>query len=228
MIALKLRSLGFRSVVIAERESRLMSRASYVNQARVHNGYHYPRSLPTARRSRENFARFCDQFSYAVDRGLRKYYAIAAGSRVTPDQFQRFCEVAGCAELARDPRFARNADRVRHRETLVPLLAERMHTRPRAEWLAALDAAGVPCGPINDLADVFADPHVRERGMTVRVPHPLQPALELVASPMKLSAAPVTVRRPPPLLGQHTDEVLAEFGLTPTEVARLRADGVIG
>ena len=143
-------------------------------------------------------------------------------------QFQRFCEVAGCPELPRDPRFARNADRVRHRETLVPLLAERMLARPRAEWLAALDAAGVPCGPINDLADVFADPHVRERGMTVRVPHPLQPALELVASPMKLSATPVTVRRPPPLLGQHTDEVLAEFGLTPTEVARLRADGVIG
>lgn len=143
-------------------------------------------------------------------------------------QFERYCAVAGCAELARDPRFARNADRVRHRETLVPLLAERMRTRTRAEWLASLDAAAVPCGPINDLADVFADPQVRARGMTVSVPHPLQPALELVASPMKLSATPVTVRRPPPLLGEHTDEVLVEFGLTQEEVGDLRAQGVIG
>ena len=97
MIALKLKALGFRDVVLAERERRLMSRASYVNQARVHNGYHYPRSLPTALRSRENFARFCDEFSHAVDRGLMKYYAIASASRVTPDQFERFCERIGAS-----------------------------------------------------------------------------------------------------------------------------------
>jgi crotonobetainyl-CoA:carnitine CoA-transferase CaiB-like acyl-CoA transferase len=143
-------------------------------------------------------------------------------------QFERFCAVAGCPELARDPRFARNADRVRHRETLVPLLAERLRSRPRAEWLEALDGANVPCGPINDLADVFADPHVRARGMTFTMAHPLNPALELVASPMKLSATPVTLRHPPPLLGQHTDEVLAEFGLTDEEIAHLHGAGVIG
>jgi crotonobetainyl-CoA:carnitine CoA-transferase CaiB-like acyl-CoA transferase len=143
-------------------------------------------------------------------------------------QFERFCSVAGCPELARDPRFARNADRVRHRDTLVPLLAERMRQRARSEWLSALDAAGVPCGPINDLADVFADPHVRARGMTLTMAHPLQPALELVASPMKLSATPVTLRRPPPLLGEHTDEVLAEFGLAPEEISNLRRTGTIG
>ncbi|MCL4699229.1 MAG: CoA transferase [Burkholderiaceae bacterium] len=143
-------------------------------------------------------------------------------------QFERFCAVAGCPELARDARFTRNADRVRHRETLVPLLAERMRERARADWLAALLAAGVPCGPINDLAEVFADPHVRARGMTVTMAHPLQPALELVASPMKLSATPVTVRHPPPLLGEHTNPVLAEFGLDPQEIAGLRADSVIG
>ncbi len=143
-------------------------------------------------------------------------------------QFERFCAVAACPELARDPRFARNADRVRHRDALVPLLADRLRERPRASWLAAFDAAKVPCGPINDLADVFADPHVRARGMTLSVPHPLNPGLELVASPMKLSATPVTLRHPPPMLGQHTEQVLAEFGLTQEQVAQLHRAGVIG
>ena len=143
-------------------------------------------------------------------------------------QFERFCAVAGCPELAQDERFARNASRVRHREMLVPLLAERLRQRPRAEWLAALDAAKVPCGPINDLADVFADPQVLERGMRTTVPHPHRDALELVGSPMKLSLTPVTLRRAPPLLGQHTEEVLAELGLDAEERAALRAQGVLG
>jgi crotonobetainyl-CoA:carnitine CoA-transferase CaiB-like acyl-CoA transferase len=143
-------------------------------------------------------------------------------------QFERFCAVAGCPELAHDERFARNASRVRHREVLVPLLAERLRLRPRAEWLAALDAAKVPCGPINDLADVFADPQVLERGMKTTVPHPHRDELELVGSPMKLSVTPVTLRRAPPLLGQHTEEVLAELGLDAEERAALRAQGVLG
>ncbi len=143
-------------------------------------------------------------------------------------QFERFCAEAGCPELAADPRYAQNANRVRHRETLVPQLAERLLSRSRADWLAALDAAKVPCGPINDLADVFADPQVIARNMTAQVAHPHNDALRLVASPMKLSATPVTLRRAPPLLGQHTDEVLAESGLDGAERARLRALGVIG
>ncbi len=143
-------------------------------------------------------------------------------------QFERFCGVAGCAALAHDERFARNQARVRHRDTLVPLLAAVMRTRTRADWLAALEAAKVPCGPINDLAEVFADPQVRARGMTAAMPHPHTDRLELVASPMKLSATPVQLRRAPPLLGQHTDEVLAEIGVTPAERARLRGLGVIG
>ncbi|MDO9091147.1 MAG: CaiB/BaiF CoA-transferase family protein [Rubrivivax sp.] len=143
-------------------------------------------------------------------------------------QFARFCAVAGCAELAKDARFAVNANRVRNRDVLVPLLAHRMQLRSRADWLAALEAAKVPCGPINDLADVFADPQVRERGMTVPVPHPLNAALELVASPMKLSHTPVQVRRPPPLLGQHTAQVMDELGIGPEEQARLHAAGVLG
>ncbi len=142
-------------------------------------------------------------------------------------QFAKFCEVAGRPELARDPRFARNADRVRHRAVLVPLLAEVMRTRRKAEWLDSLEAAKVPCGPINDLAEVFADPQVRSRGMTVEMPHPLAEQVRLVASPMKFSATPVQYRRPPPLLGEHTDEVLAEAGLSAEEVAALRAVGAV-
>lgn len=143
-------------------------------------------------------------------------------------QFARFCDVAGCPELARDPRYARNADRVRHRDLLVPLLAARLRTRSRSQWLQSLEAAKVPCGPINDLHDVFADPQVRARGMTATVVHPQHVALELVSSPMKLSATPASLRRPPPLLGQHTDEVLQEFGVPADERAALRAAGVLG
>jgi crotonobetainyl-CoA:carnitine CoA-transferase CaiB-like acyl-CoA transferase len=142
-------------------------------------------------------------------------------------QFERFCAVAGCPELAADGRFAKNADRVRHRDVLVPLLADRLRRRTRADWLAVLEAAKVPCGPINGLDDVFADPQVIDRGMTATMAHPHTDRLELVASPMKLSATPVQLRRPPPLLGQHTDEVLAEMGIGPERRSALRARGVI-
>jgi crotonobetainyl-CoA:carnitine CoA-transferase CaiB-like acyl-CoA transferase len=142
-------------------------------------------------------------------------------------QFTKFCEVAGRSELATDPRFVRNADRVRHRGVLVPLLAEVMKQRPRTQWLGELEAAKVPCGPINDLGEVFADPQVRARGMTVELPHPLADKVRLVASPMKLSATPVQYRRPPPLLGEHTDEVLIEAGLSADEVNSLRSAGIV-
>jgi len=128
-------------------------------------------------------------------------------------QFAKFCEVAGAPELATDPRYARNAGRVRERATLVPILAALMKKRSRSDWLSALEAAKVPSGPINDLAEVFADPQVLARGMTVRIPHPLTDELTLVASPMKFSATPVQYHRLPPLLGEHTDEVLREYGI---------------
>ena len=142
-------------------------------------------------------------------------------------QFVKFCGVAGLSELPKDPRFSRNAERVRHRAVLVPLLATAMKARTRADWLSALEAAKVPCGPINNLAEVFADPQVRAREMTVAMPHPLTDTLRLVASPMRLSATAVQYRRPPPLLGQHTDEVLAQLGLSHSEVDALRAANAI-
>ena len=142
-------------------------------------------------------------------------------------QFAKFCEVAGAPQLALDLRFARNAERVRHRATLVPMLAALMKARTRSDWLASLEAAKVPSGPINDLADVFADPHVQAREMTVRLPHPLAGQVDLVASPMKLSATPVQYRRPPPLLGEHTAEVLREFGVDAAEFAALRGAGAV-
>jgi crotonobetainyl-CoA:carnitine CoA-transferase CaiB-like acyl-CoA transferase len=142
-------------------------------------------------------------------------------------QFAKFCEVAGRPELAGDPRFARNADRVRNRAELVPMLADVMRLRRKSDWLTSLEAAKVPCGPINDLAEVFADPQVQARGMTVAMPHPLADDLRLVASPMKFSKTPVQYRRPPPLLGEHTAEVLLEAGLTEEDVASLRATGVV-
>ena len=159
-------------------------------------------------------------------------FAVADGHLIlavgNDGQFQRFCHVAGCPELASDERFARNAARVRHRGLLVPLLAERLRAQTRAHWLAALDAAKVPCGPINNLDDVFNDPQVQARGMTRQVAHPHTDSLELVASPMKLSATPPQLRRAPPLLGQHTDEVLAELGLDAGRIRALRAKGVVG
>ena len=142
-------------------------------------------------------------------------------------QFAKFCAVAGCPELAKDLRFTRNADRVRHRETLVPMLAALMKARTRHDWLGALESAKVPCGPINDLADVFADPQVKERGMTVEMPHPAAGTVKLVASPMKFSATPIQYRRPPPLLGEHTAELLRESGFSDAEIDALRIAQVV-
>lgn len=142
-------------------------------------------------------------------------------------QFARFCEVAGRPELAADPRYSRNAGRVRERTKLVPILATLMKTRTRSDWLASLEAAKVPCGPINDLAEVFADPQVQARAMTVDLPHPASGQVRLVANPMKFSGTPVQYRRPPPLLGQHTLEVLKEFGLDDAEIDVLQRSRVI-
>jgi len=143
-------------------------------------------------------------------------------------QFARFCEVAGRPDLGADPRFASNADRVRNREVLVPALAALLSTRDRADWLAALEAAGVPCGPINDLAQVFDDPQVRHRGMRLEVPHPVAGTVPLVASPIRLSGTPLQPPTAPPTLGQHTREVLGDLlGMGEPELDALARAGVI-
>ena len=143
-------------------------------------------------------------------------------------QYAKFCEVAGRPDLASEPRFVKNADRVRHRAELVPLLEAVMKTRPKADWLSALEAAKVPCGAINSLDEVFADPQVQARGMVTHWQHPLRADLPLVSSPIKLEKTPVRTDRPPPMLGQHTDEVLGELlGVDAARLATLRDRQVI-
>ncbi len=143
-------------------------------------------------------------------------------------QFARFCEAAGRPELAADPRFATNKARVANRATLVPLLNKLTIRRSTADWIARLEAVGVPCGPINTLDEVFADPQVQARGLRVDMPHPVLGAVPQVANPMRLSATPVDYRQAPPLLGEHTDEVLASvLGLSAMEIGALRAQRVV-
>ncbi len=143
-------------------------------------------------------------------------------------QFARFCEVAGAPQLARDPRFATNAGRVTHRAALVPELERRFAERTSREWIEALEAAGVPCGPIHDLAQVFEDPQMRHRGMRLEVAHPVAGRVPLVASPIRLSGPPLDPPSAPPTLGQHTREVLGEvLGLDEAELDGLSARGVI-
>tara|TARA_Y100000748_G_scaffold14108_1_gene11216 strand:- start:746 stop:1924 length:1179 start_codon:yes stop_codon:yes gene_type:complete len=126
-------------------------------------------------------------------------------------QFRKFCEVAGHPEWAADARFATNSARVANRAELVPLIRQVTVFRTTAEWIAALEQAGVPCGPINDLAQVFADPQVQARGTRIRMAHPLAGEVDLVANPIRLSRTPVDYRRPPPLLGEHNSEVLSDW-----------------
>jgi crotonobetainyl-CoA:carnitine CoA-transferase CaiB-like acyl-CoA transferase len=165
-------------------------------------------------------------FEVAPDaQGQPQHIILAVGN---DGQFAKFCAVAGHPELATDPRFAQNQNRVRHREVLVPLLETILKSRGKADWLSALEAAKVPCGPINNLAEVFADEHVQSRGMVHTWAHPLADAVDLVASPLKLGVTPVRNDLPPPLLGQHTAEVLKDWLACPPErLAELRRSGAI-
>jgi crotonobetainyl-CoA:carnitine CoA-transferase CaiB-like acyl-CoA transferase len=143
-------------------------------------------------------------------------------------QFARFCACAGRGEVAQDTRFRTNAARIQHRTELMPIVAHACATRTTAEWIELLEQAGVPCGPINDLAQVFANEQVTARGMQVNLPHASGGSVPLVASPLRLSATPPEYQSAPPLLGQHTEAVLTRLlGLSSGRLEQLKASGVV-
>ncbi len=143
-------------------------------------------------------------------------------------QFRKFAEVAGQPQWADDPRFVSNKQRVANRAELIPLIRQATVFKTTAEWVSQLEAAGVPCGPINDLAQMFQDPQVLARGLAVSMPHALAGSVPQVASPIRLSETPVEYRQAPPLLGEHTEVVLAEvLGLDAQALQRLRGAGVL-
>jgi len=162
---------------------------------------------------------------YHVFKAADEFLIVAVGN---DGQFAKFCEVLERPEWARDPRFATNPQRVGHRELMVHMITERLATRPAREWLARLEPAGVPCGPINDLEQVFADPQVLHRRMAVKAPHPKAGEVTMVANPIKFSATPIAHDRAPPLLGEHTHEVLQSvLGLGEADLRALREKQVI-
>ncbi|RMT77580.1 CaiB/BaiF CoA-transferase family protein [Pseudomonas viridiflava] len=144
------------------------------------------------------------------------------------NQFRKFAEVAGQPHWATDPRFLTNKLRVANRAELIPLIRQATVFKTTTQWVEALEAAGVPCGPVNDLAQVFADPQVLARGLAIELPHVLAGQVAQVASPIRLSETPVEYRRAPPLLGEHTSQVLQELlGMSADEVVALQAAGVL-
>ena len=142
-------------------------------------------------------------------------------------QFARFCDIAGHAEWSADPRFASNAARVRHRAELIPLLRRTTVMKTTADWIALLENAAVPCGPINDLAGVFADPQVRHRGLQIEMPHPAGGTAPQAGNPIRFSATPIDYRRAPPLLGKDTEAIWRELGRSDDEIAALRASAAV-
>ena len=141
--------------------------------------------------------------------------------------WERLCKVLERKDLAQDPRFSTNADRIRHCRPLAATLQPLFRQRTTAAWLALLKEAGVPAGPIYNMAQVYEDPHVRAREMLVELDHPLAGTIKNIGIPVKLSRTPGRIRRPAPLLGQHTEEVLSWLGLDQAQIGKLRAAGAI-
>lgn len=139
--------------------------------------------------------------------------------------YPMLCEVLGCPELGRDPRFVTGRDRMGHLDELIDLLNARFRQRTTAEWLERLEAAGIPSGPVLSIKDMLKHPQTRARDMVVAVDHPVAGRVETIGVPAKFSATPTEVSRPAPLFGQHTREVLSEAGFTPAEIEALFAEG---
>jgi crotonobetainyl-CoA:carnitine CoA-transferase CaiB-like acyl-CoA transferase len=150
--------------------------------------------------------------------------AVGVGS---DEQFRKLCSLMGRPDLAADPRFLTNAGRVAARDELIPLLQALFRERPSAEWLAVLPAARIPAAPINDIPTVLADPHVRAREMVRSVEHPVLGPVQVLGPVARLGETPAGVRSAPPLLGEHTEEILGELGYAAGDIERLRATGVI-
>jgi crotonobetainyl-CoA:carnitine CoA-transferase CaiB-like acyl-CoA transferase len=142
-------------------------------------------------------------------------------------QYAKMCQALNRPDLAADPRFVKNADRVRNKEVLLPQIEEIFSTWKRADLVAAMEAVGVPCGPINTIDEVFEIPQVKHRGMRMEMPHPASGTVPLVKSPMNFTETPLEYRSAPPLLGQHSDDILREIGISDGEIAALRAGGVV-
>jgi formyl-CoA transferase len=153
-----------------------------------------------------------------------KYVNIAVGSERI---WERFCQAIGRENLRDNPDFATNGDRVRNRSALVPLLQEHFLTRPVAEWVEDLNAVNVPCGPINDLADVFSDPQVLARQMYLEIPHPTLGSVKQTGLPIKFSLTNGSLDRHPPLLGEHNDEILGALGYTAEDIQGMKDRAVI-
>ena len=146
----------------------------------------------------------------------------------TDEQYRRFCGAVGLDALAVDPRFATNASRVTHYDTLRPLIADALRGRTRAEWIDALTAAGIPCGSVRDLGEVLTDPHLQARAMIEAVEHARAGSIRVMGVPIKMSDTPGSVRTAPPTLGQHTDPILRrELGFNDCDLEQLRRGEVI-
>jgi len=153
------------------------------------------------------------------------YIILAVGNDA---QFERFCDLAEVPEIAADERFRKNSDRVGHRETLVPQISAIMQSKTSADWLEQLNSRGIPCGPINDIEQVFADPQVQHRGLQLELEHPVAGKVASVANPIRLSQTPIEYDQSPPLLGQHTDAVLQRIlNLDADAIAELRNHAII-